>query len=142
MSVCNRCGAQMGVGSSFCPYCGAVKPMAPPAPLTPQSKKTPGKGQGIAGMILSIVAMVYGCIWFLLGMTFAAEGGWAAEESLIIVMVFAMFTLPLPILAVSFSSSARKQGFIHGMSSTGLTLGLISLIMHGITILTAIGVAG
>ena len=58
---CFKCGTKLEDGTSVCPACNQVQPLAQNAPLQYVfvKPKAPGKGCGIAGMVLGIVGLVY-----------------------------------------------------------------------------------
>ncbi len=79
---CNNCGAECSPQSTFCTNCGAALAAAAPQP-TPQTYtpptapyatgaypynapvSVPGKGFGIAGMVLGIISLVFFCLWYI-----------------------------------------------------------------------------
>ena len=70
---CPNCGAQNADNVAFCASCGAnlgaQQPVyqAPVQPVyqQPAQQPVPGKGMGIAGMVLGIVALVLFCWWYV-----------------------------------------------------------------------------
>ncbi len=74
---CEKCGAQNPDGVKFCQSCGAeMKPadvFASTPSYTAQSYGTPtpatgvvpGKGLGIASMVVGIISLALFCIWFI-----------------------------------------------------------------------------
>jgi hypothetical protein len=55
---CNKCGANIADGSSFCPSCGAQFGNA-------AAPKTPGLGMAIASMVLGIISLL--CFPYITG---------------------------------------------------------------------------
>ena len=65
---CQNCGRQNPDGTAFCSNCGSalngapVAPVAPVTPVVPAPAAVPGKGLGIASMVVGITNS-----WFLFG---------------------------------------------------------------------------
>lgn len=146
MEYCSRCGAQIENGSSFCPYCGATRtpatpPMASAAPITPTpyTTVTPAKSSGaglgmaIPGMITAIIGFALGIIWFLCIVSVFDTRD--ADEVGVIVLTSGLFTMPFSIVGLSLSNSAKKNGYVGGMATTGIVLGAIGLGLHGLSFL-------
>ena len=75
---CPNCGTQNAEGTAFCAGCGAnlnakQAPVQQPVyqqpvyqqPVYQQPAANPGKGLGITGMVLGIVALVFFCSWYI-----------------------------------------------------------------------------
>ena len=142
MEYCSRCGSPLMAGARACSRCGATI-IAQPVVYTPPVKpKVPGRGPGIAGMILSIAALVYSLLFCIgLSATYIAYlnepqyeyrfGRYYYNqpefEGQPFIIIGLMVSVPLMILALSFSASARRKGYRCAMSGVGMTFGLISL---------------
>lgn len=140
MTFCKYCGCQLEDGAMFCVACGqsqadaAPQQAAPQAPVYAQPQQpvygapqvpygnpyakpsVPGKGLGIASMVLGIVSLVLFCYWFIAipcGIVAAALGGIAL-------------------------SKAKEVGMKNGLATAGLVCSCIAL---GIAILFVIFVA-
>lgn len=121
MKFCGKCGAQMADVDRFCGKCGtlenvqAVQPPVQQPPMNQQTVQTPdvpGKGLGIASMVLGIVSLVLFCLWYM-----AIPCG--------VVGV---------ILGAISATKAKEAGMTNGMASAGLicsciTLGLMLLLV-------------
>jgi len=69
MKFCTNCGTQMEDTVKFCPNCGTPNNASDAQPQAPmqngyqqviyQKPKRPGKGLGIASLVLSIIGLVY-----------------------------------------------------------------------------------
>ena len=70
------------------------------------------KGLSIASMILGIVAVVCGCIWYI--------------------------SIPCGILAIVFGIVGKKKGG-RGMATAGLVLGIIAIALYVLLILCGVG---
>lgn len=120
---CKNCGANCPDGAAVCPNCGSnlggfQQPPVQPnqGGYYPQQPEVPGKGLGIAAMVLGIIACVLCCIWYVsvpCGIIAAALGG------------------------VSLSK-AKAVGMKNGMATAGIACGCIAL---GLTILFIVLVA-
>lgn len=149
MPFCNNCGTQVDEVSRFCVNCGQplnnqpnytqpqqnyqYPPYQPPQynpyarPIRP---KTPGKGIGIAAMIVGIASLLYGALFLLV----TAAGGGGGDD-----MLPAVFMLmPTSILAICFANASLKQGFQNGISKSGLTTGIIALVCYVLSFLANI----
>lgn len=97
----------------------------------------PGRGFGIASMVLGIIGIVYAVVILLEMIAFMDMGMKFAGVGMIIAsIVYAVFG----ILAVSFAVPARKRGYVCGVSTAGLSLGIASLSLNLIAaVIGAIG---
>jgi len=141
---CNKCGAEISPGAAFCVNCGepvSAPQAAPQPPVTPQPQAVPqpqvtpapqavqyavpapvlpGKGMGIAAMVLGIVSLALFCIWYIsipCAIVGAVLGGLSA-------------------------SKAKEVGAKNGMATAGLVCSIIAIGLAILfVILVAIGVA-
>lgn len=122
---CSKCGVQNEEGLNFCANCGAPLNAAPAAPVAPQqpvyqqpayqpAPVVPGKGMGIAGMVLGIIGLVFMCVFYI-GIPCAIVG---------------------VILSGLASSKAKKAGLKNGMATAGIVCSCIAL---GFNILWIVG---
>ena len=145
MPFCNNCGTPVDDNSRFCTNCGQVlnnqpqynNPYQQPPQYNPYQPyqrpirpKTPGKGIGIAAMIVGIASLLYGALFLLV----TAAGGGGGDD-----MLPAVFMLmPTSILAICFANASLKQGFQNGISKSGLTTGIIALVCYVLSFLANI----
>lgn len=126
MTFCKHCGSQIEDNAAFCGVCGqaqnAAEPQAPvyQAPVQPQQPVyvapqvpvnpyaqpvVPGKGLGVAAMVLGIVSLVLFCIWYL--------------------------AIPCAIIGAALGgvaqSKAKAAGVKNGMAVAGITCSCIAL---------------
>jgi len=152
---CTRCGARRVRPTVFSvpeplPYAPPVMPpqavTAPPvyASAPPAEKPSkPGQGIGIAGMVLGIVALAVSGIVFFTFFFFGSLVGLMYAEGEVIGLGLAMggrivpYIVALPILGLSFSISARRQGYICGMSAVGVILSCVAFGLQGIMLLNS-----
>ncbi len=113
---CVKCGSPLDESMQFCRQCGQpVQPTAVyPPPYAPQPmyvvpQTSPGRGFGIASMVLGIASLV-----------------------------IYPFTLILAVLAIVFAQVARNKGYVCGISTTGLVTGIVSLALIAVGIIIAI----
>lgn len=138
---CRNCGANNADNAAFCVNCGATlnaeqpvqqpvyqqpvqqpvyqQPVQQPVYQQPvRNVPVPGKGMGIAGMILGIISLALFCIWYLAipcAIVGAILGGVALKK-------------------------AKEAGMKNGMATAGLACSLVAL---GITLLFVIlGIVG
>ena len=123
---CPKCGTRNEDGSQFCYACGTIfenanqpqaqqpmqqpmqQPVVPPVapPMDPNGKPVvPGKGLGIAGMILGILSLVLFCVWYL-GIPCGITG---------------------IILSAIGASKAKAAGVKNGMATAGIICSSIAL---------------
>lgn len=111
---CKNCGAQCPDNAAFCANCGATfQQAAPQQPMYQQPMQpvtVPGKGLGVASMVLGIISLVLFCIWYV--------------------------AIPCAIIAVILggvgASKAKAAGMKNGAATAGIVCSCISL---GLTIL-------
>lgn len=126
MAFCKHCGSQIEDNAAFCGVCGqaqnAAEPqapvyqapvqpqqpvyVAPQAPVNPYAQPVvPGKGLGVASMVLGIVSLVLFCIWYL--------------------------AIPCAIIGAALGgvaqSKAKAAGVKNGMAVAGITCSCIAL---------------
>ena len=87
----------------------------PPMPPLPQ----PGKGLATASLICSIFSLI---VFYM---------GW-----------FSIVGVILGIIAIVTASCAKKKGFIGGMATAGLTMGIIGTILSGICFIACLACVG
>lgn len=126
MAFCKHCGNQIEDNAAFCGVCGqaqnAAEPqapvyqapvqpqqpvyVAPQAPVNPYAQPVvPGKGMGVASMVLGIVSLVLFCVWYL--------------------------AIPCAIIGAALGgvaqSKAKAAGVKNGMAVAGITCSCIAL---------------
>lgn len=137
---CHACGAQYPDEAVFCSACGARLAAVPGHPQPPQAPpiyqnvvyvkpKIPGRGFGIASMVLGIVGLVY---------SFSLFSMVSVVNRLESILFAILFLMSMPILALCFSFPARKRGYKNGISTSGLVLGTIALGIDLLSVLVAI----
>ena len=105
--------------------------------------KTPGRGLGIASMVLGIIGLVYtfsgisSLNQMALMIQEMAEMGLEYTTSDFLGTLIVIGVMPL--LALIFGCSARKKGYKNGVSMSGLIMGIIGLVLLLIEILVLIG---
>lgn len=160
MIFCPNCGTQLQDGTVACPNCGTFVNGQPQQPQQPQynpynnvpmgyvKPKIPGRGAGIAGMVLAIIGLVYSFYCFLLAVS-VSEGlsqtetyyggyyGYSEVESAIGAgfTIAIIFFSVLSILGVSLAGSGRSKGYRNGISMSGVIMGIIGLIIYLISII-------
>lgn len=109
---CSHCGAQNADNTAFCSNCGAnlTQPTATPVNGQPAgypaaAGSIPGKGLGIASMVLGIIALVMFCT------------GWFA-------MICALVGVVLGGIALK---KAKDAGMKNGMAVAGLVCSIVAL---------------
>lgn len=140
MSYCRICGAEMPEDAMFCMKCGTKvvqsvdscqqpQPVYQPIPqqpantLQPENKKS-GLGFAISSMVLGIIGLIYGFIFFFIyvSVPFGATA-----------FMFMMIFGGVSLLALIFSIIARKRGRKNGFSKTGMITGIIGISFYAFT---------
>ena len=170
MPFCCECGAQLTEQAKFCTKCGVPtgninqeeqsqsqqnqeqssqaqqgQQQQQQQPVVQYVKpKIPGRGFGIASMVLGIIGLVYsissldtateiannfGNDYFGMYYDIAFNIG-----AIIGILIFSV----LSILALIFSGSARKRGYRNGVSTSGLVMGIIGVIFYFISVMILI----
>ncbi len=106
---CKNCGAECADGVKFCEKCGTA--MDQPVYQTPVANNSfPGKGMGIASMVLGIVALVLFCIFYI--------------------------SIPCGIVGLVLGALAYKKARAVGVKSNIITAGIVcSCVALGIEII-------
>lgn len=101
--ICRNCGTDCPNGARVCPNCGT--PLMAPGGYYPKPQQVPGKGLGIASMVVGILSLVFFCIWYI--------------------------AIPCAIVGASLggvaSSKAKEVGAKNGMATAGITCSCIAL---------------
>ena len=172
MPFCRECGAQLTEQAKFCTKCGVPtgninqeeqsqsqqnqeqssqaqqvqqqQQQQQQQPVVQYVKpKIPGRGFGIASMVLGIIGLVYSIsslntatkIANIVGNDYFGLYDVAFNIGAIIgILIFSV----LSILALIFSSSARKRGYRNGVSTSGLVMGIIGVIFYFISVMILI----
>lgn len=133
---CYKCGTQIHEGGEFCHCCGTpavqqqyqpqTQPQYPPQNYIYVKPRVPGRGLGIAGMVLGIIGLPYSFVAFIAALDYAMTYPYSSTGDDIVAVIFlAVF----PILAVSLAGSGRHKGYKCGVSTSGIVMGVIGLVM-------------
>ena len=163
MPYCRECGAQLTEQAKFCTKCGvptgninqeeqsqsqqnqeqssqAQQGQQHQQPVVQYVKpKIPGRGFGIASMVLGIIGLVYS-MYSLNTATEVAKffGQYYGFAFIIGAIIGILIISVLSILALIFSSSARKRGYRNEVSTSGLVMGIIGVIFYFISVVILI----
>ena len=152
MAFCYKCGTQINDDASFCHSCGtptvkntSAQPYFVQQPVAYGYVKplVPGRGLGIAGMVLGIIGLFYSFIMLMASISYAEEsfsrtynyynyyyGNYyqSSSETAAIIIVIIMFSV-FSVLALSLAGSGRHKGYKTGVSGAGVVTGTIGLLM-------------
>ena len=135
MINCPECGKEISDKTLSCPNCGYPLNSNENYNISHQEyfvkKKTPGKGFGIAGMVLGIIGVVYSTMIFLstLG-TLMVESGGAVNELFKSGMIgMGVYMMIFGILALTFGCVSRSRGYKKGQSTASVALGVITIVL-------------
>ena len=113
---CKNCGAEFE--GSFCPTCGTVAETAPVETVEAEPIKVedPGKGKGLASMIMGIASLVLGSTCSCL---FACLGGFVPA-------VLAIVSIVLGAMGINASKAA---GFKNTKALVGIITSVLALVI-------------
>lgn len=126
MVYCPECGKSISDKAYVCPNCGM--PLKDNNAYNPVKRKIPGRGFGIAGMIMGILGVVYGPLLFISAIAaysahaFTSTGN-ASEAFTGMGIEIAIFG----ILALIFGFVSRHKGYRKGKSLSAVVMGFITL---------------
>ena len=135
MINCPECGKEISDKALSCPNCGYSLNSNENYNISYQEyfvkKKTPGKGFGIAGMVLGIIGVVYSTMLFL--STFFSllmtESVGVADELFKSGMIrMGVYMMIFGILALTFGCVSRSRGYKKGQSTAAVALGVITIV--------------
>lgn len=151
---CPRCGAENPASAFFCNNCGIRLKQNPVQPVNPgyqqpyqpvyqqpyhvyvPPKKTPGKGFGVASMVLGIIGLI-AAISLLEDAILAQElyanfsefcEGYYGYGSAFSVCYEMMPNFVMPILSIVFGFVARHRGYQNGVSTSGIVMSSIACV--------------
>lgn len=133
MAFCSYCGKQLEDGALFCSGCGARQGQAEVRTVYVTRQKVPGRGFGISSMVLSIIGLVYSWVFVSnVGAFFMTEymGDMWYYDFWTSLLAAAVVYSSLPILGVVFGCVAKKRGYKNGISTSGLVMGVIGLLVY------------
>lgn len=110
--ICPNCGTNNAEGVAFCANCGAAMQAAPVQPQMPA--KNPGKGLGVAAMVLGIIGQ------------------------LLFPLILGILALILGAIGLSKS---KNVGMKNGMAVAGIVLGIIAIAFKILMIIACGGCA-
>ena len=139
---CKNCGAELGDGSVFCNKCGAnqqaqgVGQQHGTQPVMVVKQKIPGRGLGIASMVLGVLSLLF-AFYVVNVACFEAEAvrRYGPDYAVNYAPLFLMFMVT-PILSLFFGLGAFKQGYRNGVCNSGFIMGVIGLAGHVIALIT------
>ncbi len=97
-------------------------------------KKIPGRGFGISGMIMGILAVVYGVVPFLNIITVDFSYNRINAQLHLTNLLMNMYPIIFAALALIFGVASRGRGYKSGQSTSAIVMGVISLAFCAITI--------
>ncbi len=148
MFVCKSCGEKFDAPVKFCNKCGSsmIEPETASyssepvygtygttysTPVTPAPSSPAGKILGIISMVCGITGIIFAAIAFF--MSCAALGAYYPEGPASLAMFYALFFVLFGIAGMVLGSMSKNKGFTGSMATVGKTLGLVSVIVCGVT---------
>lgn len=108
------------------PYQSPYQPPYQPVYVV-EKPKIPGRGLGIASMVLGIVGVVYS--FSLMIETFALSNVRFFEDEFFSFLLAPLLAIAVfPILALSLGGVARQKGYRNGISTAGVALGAVAAV--------------
>ena len=137
MAFCSRCGKQLEDGALFCSGCGARQGQAEVRTVYLTKPKVPGRGFGISSMVLSIIGLVYSWVFVSSVGSFLfveyTNDMWYYDFWTSLLAMAVVYS-SLPILGVVFGCVSKKRGYKNGISTSGLVMGVIGLLVYLLSI--------
>ena len=137
MAFCSHCGKQLEDGALFCSGCGARQGQAEVRTVYLTKPKVPGRGFGISSMVLSIIGLVYSWVFVSSVGSFLfveyTNDMWYYDLWTSLLTMAVVYS-SLPILGVVFGCVSKKRGYKNGISTSGLVMGVIGLLVYLLTI--------
>ena len=136
---CFKCGAQFNEGTPVCPVCNQIQPQLQnfPPQYVVLKPKIPGRGKGIAGMVLGIIGLVY-CLPILSAAISFINSDFLSDAMKVSLIPSFLMISTLSILAVSLAGAGRLKGYRNGVSASGVIMGAIGLTIQTASILIAL----
>ncbi len=128
-NFCSRCGCPLNPGVQFCQQCGAS--VAPANIVYMASPKAPGRGVGIASMVLGIIGLIYAFFLLIIYSTEPILPGMFAP---------ALFFLIVNLLSLVFACVAVNKHYKNGVSISGFVMGLIGSVFCLVSLIIAASV--
>lgn len=138
MAFCGKCGNQLSENQSFCPRCGHASQATPSNHMTRTAydqryirAKVPGRGFGITGMVLGILAVAY-CLGVLALGIVALTDPFPHSGFQRMAFVPALIYGSLGVMAILFAAAGQKRGYVNGISKSGVIMGTIATLVCGL----------
>ncbi len=128
-NFCSRCGCPLNPGVQFCQQCGAS--VVPNNVVYMASPKIPGRGVGIASMVLGIVGLIYAFLLLIIYSTEPIVPGMSAP---------AFMFLVVNLLSLIFACVAMNKQYKNGVSISGFIMGLIGSVFCLVCLIIAASV--
>ena len=118
------------------PYPPYVQPYYVPTYVKPPR---PGRGFGIASMVLGIFGVIYSFMAFSIALTTSPYNGYVSSETFTgNIFAFIAFVSIFAILSCVFSISALKKGYKNGISMAGLIMSVLSVGLIFLSVVCAV----
>ena len=143
MAFCTKCGFNLTEGTNFCPNCGkntniSASYNAPPQYVQVVRPKIPGRGFGIAYMVLGIIGLFYSFIFMIMSfsvLVIVVDGEFMPTGMGAFLAVYTAMFSALSILAWTFSVLSSKRGYVNGISKSGLVMGIIGVCAFALSVI-------
>jgi len=133
---CFKCGTKLEDGTSVCPACNQVQPQTQSSrPQDAAAKsKLPGRGFGIAGMVLGIVGYVYSLPILSAAISMFSNKKDLDGTAVDYILAFLLFSV-FSVLALVFAITGHRKGYKNGISTSGIVIGCIGLVFQVLSVI-------
>lgn len=125
---CTNCGNKIDENAIVCVKCGV------PTDNYPIKKKIPGRGLGIAGMVLGIIGTYYSVIYFIISFIMFISQTYVENEAIMLAIIFNFWPIVIGIVGLCLSIAAIKQNKLK-ITMAGIILNIATLFISFVGII-------
>lgn len=125
---CTNCGNKIDENAIVCVKCGV------PTDNYPIKKKIPGRGLGIAGMVLGIIGTYYSVIYFIISFIMFISQTYVENEAIMLAIIFNFWPIVIGIVGLCLPIAAIKQNKLK-ITMAGIILNIATLFISFVGII-------